>query len=269
MTTQKTETVSMVRVKYPEKNRTYYLSEGNFHYYFVSRGHLPQSNPAEHEKTLDAQSTVIVENDELILNCLWPTATANELMALMGEPALPVDAPLTYKSATYKGTTYFITGALWESEIAPTFARLGSFPVERATLYCDYAYKAGSTLKCTYACTVGNYHEILLQLKAVSQVVDLNEAPELVHIEPYKETYTLAEVKRLLDENAALKKDIARLESNQVWYVNALEVLRPFRYSAHQLLTEPDRLSHREALKKVLDMAETFFTKKDADKKPS
>ncbi len=262
--TQKTDTIRMVKVNHPAKNRTYYLTEGNYHYLFASRGHLPQSDPAAHEKTLDAQSSVILEDGALWLNRLWPAATVNELMALIGEPALPNDQSLPYKSATYQGTTYFITDAVWDEQIAPTFARLGSFPVERAALYCDYAYKAGSTVKCTYSCVVGSYHQILLQLKALAEVVDLNEEPELVHIEPYKETYTLDEVKQLLDENTALKKDVERLETNQVWYVNALEALSPFRYAAHQLLTEPERLSHREALQKVLDMAEAYFAKKDS-----
>lgn len=256
---------NMVRVVYSDISTTYYVTDDQFAYYYSSRGHLPQNDPQAYKGSLDAQAAVIIQGGKVIKNALWPVESANELMDIIGEPTMSSgNERVRFKRVTQDDTVFFIQGTVWATQVQLLLAHHnGELSNDLLSAFSSYTYHKGTVSKCAYSCKLGSWGEILAKLESISDSVTLAGEPDLtISLVPNKETYTPAEVQALIDENAALKKDVTRLENAQVWYVNALEVLSPLRYHGHQLLASPDRVSLQDALKLMIDKAEAFFTKR-------
>lgn len=258
-------TAKMVTVPYPEMDTIYYVTDDQYEYHYASRLHVPQHDPKSFVGSLEVQSSVIVKKESLTVNNLWPTRTANELMGVIGAATLPDgDIDIDYKKVVYKGSVYFFHSKTWATKMVPLLEKCGKgFPTIKAAQLACFVYFKGSVIKCNFSTTLGTWADILDQLERVSYEIFVDGEPPACVIKPNKDQYSVADVQAILDENEALKKELERLESNQVWYVNAVEALSPFRYAAHQLLESPDRPSLRDALKMVSDKAEAFFTKQE------
>ncbi len=263
MTTLNLKT-SIQSVHDEETDTLYYLTDDVYQYYFTSRGHIPERDPSEYAKVLQAQSQVIVREYSLLRNRLWPVTSVNELLIIMGDqPESWAEQSISYKKCAYRGVTYFIEGQVWSTHFGGDDVYVETLNENDLMSHAVFAYRQDSVVKCAFSCKLGSWDAIFERLDDIAEPVVLQGHEQLVDVRPYQESYTLSEVQALLDENASLKKEVEHFKRAQVWYVNALEVLSPLRYHGHQLLEAPDRTSLQDALKLMIDKAENFFTKRD------